>query len=121
MENDLRARLLASLTCPVDWGWSPQGSPLPRVVLTLVSDVPVYSQDGASTLSHARVQLDCYAAGQGAAVLLARQVQSALSGYVGASLLGVFLSGSADMAPDMSAGETDARRMLTAMVHHRTA
>ena len=121
MEDALRARLLAQLSCPVDWGWNPQGSVLPRVVLTLVSDVPAYSQDGASDYSLARVQIDCFTATQGDAIALGRTVQTALSGYRAPPLLGVFLDGGSDLPPDTTAGETQARRMLTAMVHHRPA
>ena len=119
MEEALRTRLAGQVAAPVDWGWNLQGAVLPRVVLTLVSGAPSYNADGPSDIAMARVQIDCFAASQGAAITLARQVEAAISGYRASPLLGVFLEGAVDMAPDTSAGEVFARRMLTAMVHHR--
>lgn len=119
MEEALRARIAAQIGAAVDWGWNLQGAVLPRVTLTLVSNVPSYNTDGPSDMAQARVQIDCFAASQGAAIVLARQVEAAISGYRSAPLLGVFLDGAVDIAPDTEAGEIFARRMLTAMVHHR--
>ena len=119
MEEALRARLQAQLACPVDWGWNQQGEAVPRIVLTLVSDIPAYSMDGPSDMVRARVQIDCFAANQGAAIGLARAVTAAISGYAVAPLLGVFIDGGVDLPPDTTAGEVFARRTLSAMVHHR--
>lgn len=121
MEDALRLRLQGQIECPVDWGWSKQGAAVPRIVLTLVSDLPGYTTDGPSDYAVARVQIDCFAATQGGAIVLARAVVAAISGYRTLPLLGVFLDGAVDMAPDTTAGEIFARRMLTAMVHHRVS
>ena len=69
----------------INWGSRPQGSPLPAVVLNVVSDNEGLTLKGRDGLSVGRVQVDCYGATYTQAKQLSRAVRSALSGYRGGS------------------------------------
>lgn len=85
MQEALIAYLLAysALTALVgqriNWTVTPQASADPRVVLTVVSDVPEYADDGEAGLAETRVQVDVYAATYKAATDIARLVFARLS------------------------------------------
>jgi len=64
----------------IDWALRPQGSALPALGLTVVSRVPVDSDEGDSGLSTARVQADCWAASMTEAKALAKALRLTLSG-----------------------------------------
>lgn len=101
MDELLRARLLSSVAgVPADWGMTAQGISAPRLVLYRISGGDDYSSSGRTVLTRDRVQIDCYAAGVGAAKLLARQVKTALSGWRSGIIRGVFLDNERDLAPD---------------------
>lgn len=119
MEEDLRGRLkLVVPGVPVDWGWTAQGVPVPRVVLTMVSDVPDMTHDGPSGYRQSRVQIDVYGASYGAAKDVARKIEAALSGLRAGVILGAFKTGGRDFPPDLGAGEVLARISEDYMIHH---
>lgn len=86
MEESLRTLLLgtAGVTAiagtRIDWGISPQGAALPRLVLTEVGAQADTVHSGPSGLRETRVQIDCWAATFKAAKQLARAVEAALIG-----------------------------------------
>lgn len=103
METELRARLLGTLDgVPVDWNLSPQGLPPPRLVLWQIGGGADYTLSGPSDLRSARVQVNCYGAEVAAAKGLAAQVMTAISGWRGGAIKGVFLDNSNDLPPDTS-------------------
>jgi hypothetical protein len=64
MEKALRARIMAAAPAAgtrVYWGIRPQGSALPAIVLTTVSDNRSQHMKGFDTYQAKRVQIDCYA------------------------------------------------------------
>lgn len=64
MEKALRARIMAAapvVGTRVYWGIRPQGSALPAIVLTTVSDNRTQHMKGFDTYQAKRVQVDCYA------------------------------------------------------------
>jgi hypothetical protein len=119
MEEDLRGRLrLAVPGLPVDWGWTAQGKPSPRIVLSMVSDVPNVTHDGPSGYRQSRVQIDIYATTYAAAKDASRRIETDLSGLRAGLILGAFKAGSRDFPPDLGAGETLARISEDYMIHH---
>lgn len=119
MEEDLRGRLALALPgVPVDWGWNPQGAGVPRVVLTMVSDVPNVTHDGPSGYRQSRVQIDVFAGDYARAKDITRKIETDLSGLRAGLILGAFKLGSRDFPPDLGAGETLARISEDYMIHH---
>lgn len=105
MEEALRTLLLgnpavaALVGSRVDWGMRPQGSLLPAICLTTVSDAPVnHSLDGPG-VSQARVQIDCFGETYKSAKDTARAVRRLLDAHSGGIFLGVFMAGARDL-PD---------------------
>lgn len=103
MEEALRtllrgnAAVAALVGSRVDWGMRPQGSSLPAICLTIVSDAPVdHSLDGPG-VSQARVQIDCFGVTYGSAKDTARAVRRLLDAYSGGLFLGVFMAGARDL------------------------
>lgn len=120
MDELLRARLLATVAgVPADWGMTAQGVSPPRLVLYRISGGDDYTYAGRTGYTQTRVQIDCYAAGVGAAKLLARQVKAALSGYRLGTILGVFLQNERDLSPDIEGAGTLGRVSLDFFVHHQ--
>jgi hypothetical protein len=64
-------------------GVVPQGSPLPAVVVNLISGAPEYTDDGETDISSARVQVDAWALTFDAAKAVSRATKAALSGFAG--------------------------------------
>ena len=91
MEAAIRTRLLATagvtalVSQRVYGGSRPQGGALPDIVIHRVSGAPVYTDDGNSGLSSARIQVDCYGATYAAAKGVAAAVFDSLSAFVGTS------------------------------------
>ncbi|WP_276946666.1 tail completion protein gp17 [Haematobacter massiliensis] len=97
MEEDFRGLLVAAspggLTAErINWMVHPQGVDFPGLVLTLVDDLSIMTQEGPSDLSAARVQVDCYALTYAEAVTIGRAVRARLDGHSDARFQGVFLS-----------------------------
>lgn len=120
MDEVLRTRLQAQIAgVPVDWGMTAQGISAPRIVLYRISGGDDYTAAGRTGYTQTRVQVDCYAAGVGAAKLLGRQVKAALSGYRSGALRGVFLQNERDLQPDIEGAGVLGRVSLDFMVHHK--
>jgi hypothetical protein len=89
VEEDLRALLLADagvaavVGTRVAWGYRPQGSPLPAVVLHIVGGTKAYHLSGESGPLQPRVQVNCLAESYLSALGVCRSVAAALSGYAG--------------------------------------
>lgn len=64
----------------IEWGLRPQGASLPALGLTIVSRIPIDSDEGDSALSTSRVQADCWASTMTGAKALAGTLKAALSG-----------------------------------------
>lgn len=64
-------------------GVRPQGSPLPAIVLNVISGVPSYSDDGEDGIEDDRIQIDCWGATYSSAKSVARSAISALSAFRG--------------------------------------
>lgn len=58
-----------------------QGEQLPAIIYKIISDPPLGSLDGVSSLSHARIQLDVMADDWETARDLAKRVQNTLQGW----------------------------------------
>ena len=91
MEEAIRTHLLATagvtalVSQRVYCGARPQGGDLPDIVINRISGAPVYTDDGNSGLSSARIQVDCYGATYAAAKGVAGAVFNSLSDFVGTS------------------------------------
>lgn len=89
MQEALIAKLLAAsgvraLVANRVWpGVMPQGSPLPAVVVNLISGAPEYTDDGQTPIASARVQMDGWALTFDAAKAVGRAVKAELSGFAG--------------------------------------
>jgi hypothetical protein len=83
MEEALTAYLLADpgVAAVVDdritWKQREQGSPLPALVLHLISSPQTYTMKAVNTLVRSRVQIDCLAESYLAALTLVRAVKAA--------------------------------------------
>lgn len=69
-------------------GVLPQGQKSASVVQNLISELTDYHMQGASGLAEVRIQVDCWAGTQDAAVDLANKVKDAISGVSGAQAYG---------------------------------
>ena len=69
-------------------GTLPQGETFPSVVQNLISEDSDYHMQGGSGLMQARIQIDCWALTQDAAVSLANLVYDGVSGYRGVITFG---------------------------------
>lgn len=106
MQEDLRSMILASVSVAsvvqerVYWGERPQGSRVPAVVLTRISEVPTYHMEGVVGLTETRVQIDGYAATYAASEALRSALDGLLSGYRGTfggtRFAGIFSEGARD-------------------------
>ena len=129
MQEDLRAVLLAApsvaaLTDTVQWGERGQGTALPAAVLTTISEVRSYAQDGDNNLQQTRVQIDCYGATYASARGLARAITTALTAFRGpvgtTDFRGIFKDGDRDFREGSTQG-VDAyfRATLDFLVHYK--
>jgi len=120
MRQAVRQRLQAQLAgVAVDWGWNAQATPAPRIVLTVISGADGFTQDGASGLNEARVQVDCYAATYAGAVTLRNGVVTALHGWKSSPVVGAFKIAERDSPPDTAAGEVLARISMDFNIHYK--
>src|SRR3546814_7924199 len=63
MEEALTARLIAAATIfgdAIHWGIAPQGTPLPYLVLTIITPGREYTHDGADATGNPRTQFSAY-------------------------------------------------------------
>lgn len=122
MEEDLRT-LLSGLPRVV-WNTRPQGSALPAVVLTTISEVTSYAYSGPVDLISTRVQADIYAGTYAEAVSTDRQLVAAVNGYRGTvgstDFAGIFLESRFDETDTPAAGATPIHRISRdLMVKHK--
>lgn len=112
MEIALRARLkdnaaVSAITTRVFWSVRDQGSALPCIVLTVVSDAMTQHMAGFDTYRATRVQVDCYAATKAASTELRATVITALVGEEtksGVRFLRAFINSVADRGEQTDAG-----------------
>lgn len=89
MEEELRAILLASsgvtalVAKRVNYGTHPQGTPLPALVLNVISDAEDLHMNGPNGLFQGRVQVDAYGMTYGTVKAVSRAVRAALHCYRG--------------------------------------
>jgi hypothetical protein len=121
LHEDLRAAVTtaAGPGVAVSWGWTAQGTALPRVVLTMISGSDGVAHDGPTGLIERRVQLDCYAETYAGARAVADAIRLALVGIPQGDLRGIYLAGYRDGQPDTPAGETLPRISLDLRVHYQ--
>lgn len=120
MEELIRARLKSQITgIPVDWVMSGQGFTAPRILLQRVSGGGDYDSAGPTGYRRARIQIDCYDVTPGAAKVLARRANTALSGYRSVPILGVFLQSERDLPADTEGAVTLGRVSLDFFVHYQ--
>ena len=103
MEIEFRAILLASSgvtslapSSRINFGATPQGQPLPAIVLNTISDNGGHTLTGTDGLSVGRVQVDCYGDTYGAAKGLSQAAIAALDAYRGGNFSGIFHAASRD-------------------------
>lgn len=89
----------------------------PYIVYQMISDVPDVVLAGASGVTQARVQIDCYADGYAAVKTLAEAVRSALDSYsgivAGYVIQGIFKEDSSDSPEAPLHGEGRAVNRVT--------
>jgi hypothetical protein len=114
MEEEIRALIqgIPGVPASINWGAMPRGTPLPGVVLNVISDLGTHHQEGPTDVSEARVQVDVYAATYGEAKLAARAIRKVLDGYKGGTILGAFLQMARDSSEE---GETPDERAYRVM------
>lgn len=86
MELALRAMLVAAPALPpkerINWGVHPQGTPLPALVLNVISDGDnSLHMQGTGGLWRGRVQIDCYGMVYADALKLSKAVITLLHGH----------------------------------------
>lgn len=74
----MNTTLVALVGAKVRWAVSSPDDAGSRVVLTTISNQPVYHTSGQSDLADARVQVDCYAERALTALTIARAVKAAI-------------------------------------------
>lgn len=126
MQEDFRSLLIGAGLPGVVWGKRPQGSPLPALVLNVVSEVSSYTYGGAVDLTMSRVQCDTYAETYAAAVAIDRALVAAANGYsgtVGATRFeAIFLDSRFDDTEDPASGSEQIHRISRdLLVHHKEA
>ena len=97
MEQEL-TNLLATAAPRRYWSRAPQTPPQrPYVVLSRISGVRGYHNQGDDGLAASRVQIDVYADTYQSAHTTAEAIISTLSGYRGGTIQGVFVDNQRDM------------------------
>lgn len=91
------ASLIPDLNRQITWGILPQGTPLPAIVLNVISgqDDSIHQQ-GTGGLWRFRVQIDCYGDTYLPAVTLANAVTDTLHGYSAADFRLILLDNRRD-------------------------
>lgn len=119
MEQEITA-LLASAAPRRYWGRAPQTAPdRPYVVLSRVSGVRDYHSQSASGYVASRVQIDIYADTYAATNTTANSIITALSGYRGGTIQGVFIDSERDLTGlDGSDPNELFRTSIDVIVHH---
>jgi len=117
------AAIAALVGTRIEWGLRPQGSALPALGLTVVSRVPVDSDEGQSTLSASRVQVDCWASNMTGAKALAAALKTALAGpslaLAASTFHGLWTENETDYPSELDkGGATIARVSIDLLINH---
>ena len=105
MKNQLRQLLkdtptVTAIAKNIDWGGTPQGRPLPSIILRKVGGAPAVGVGGVDRQHGALCRADCWAVTYDQADQLARAVKNALSGYKSADFQCIFIEGERDVYDD---------------------
>jgi hypothetical protein len=112
MQSALRSILLAdtattaATSTRIDWGWRPQGKPVPAITLNTVSDPRPKHMAGNQATRATVVQLDSWAATYIEARTAANAAIAALVPQIkdGVRFLGFFVENDTDLSEDTSDG-----------------
>lgn len=119
MEQEITA-LLASVAPRRFWGRAPQQAPAtPYVVLSKVSGVHGYHNQGADGLVASRIQIDIYGDTYSAVNATANGIITTLSGYRGGTIQAVFIDSERDLT-GLESGDPNElfRTSIDVIVHH---
>lgn len=119
MEQEITA-LLATAAPRRFWSRAPQAAPArPYVVLSRVSGVRRYHNQGADGLVASRVQIDCYGETYFSAHNTGAAIISTLSGFRGATIQAVFIDSQRDLTGIDGSDPNELFRMsIDVIVHH---
>lgn len=119
MEQEI-TNLLSTVAPRRYWGRAPQTAPArPYVVLSRVSGVHDYHNQGDSGLVASRVQIDVYADTYASAHSTAANIIAALSGYRGGSIQAVFVDSQRDLTGIEGGDPNELFRLsIDVIVHH---
>jgi hypothetical protein len=115
MEEHLYSVLSAALSFPIKWGVHPSDTGLPRTEMHVVTSLRDMHLQGTG-LVQGRIQLDTYGETFAEAVTAARLVRSALEGYQGGPVQGVFLESIRDTKND-DAGHVPGRSLTFSITY----
>jgi hypothetical protein len=119
METELTALLSSVAGGRRYWVRAPQGTvQRPYIVLQRASRLPNMTMSGPSGYVASRVQADIYGESFSSAKAAADALKSAVSGYRGGSIQGIFIDAERDM-PEADAGEVSKlfRISIDLMIH----
>ena len=121
MEQEITT-LLATAAPRRFWGRAPQAAPQrPYVVLSRVSGVRGYHNQGDDGLVASRVQIDCFADTYIAALNTGNAVISTLTGYRGGTIQAVFIDSQRDLSGIESGDPNELFRVSIDLIVHHTA
>ena len=125
-ETAISGRLLAAVSVSgiigneVHWGVAPQGTSLPFVVLTVVSDPRPKDLEGNVSIRGSQIQIDCYANSRGGVADLREAVIDALDAagtFSGVKFAGFFVNAVRELPEDTPTG-TAHRMSIDATIWH---
>lgn len=121
MEAELSA-LLATAAPRRFWGRAPQAAPQrPYVVLSRVSGVRGYHNQGDDGLVASRVQIDVYGDTYSAVNATANGIVTTLSGYRGGTIQAVFIDSERDLTGIEGGDPNELFRVSIDLIVHHTA
>lgn len=122
MEQEITA-LLATAAPRRFWGRTPQAAPQrPYVVLSRISGVRGYHNQGADGLVASRIQIDCYGDTYFSAHNTGNAIVSTISGYRGGTIQAVFIDSQRDLTGIDGSDPNELFRVsIDVIVHHTSA
>lgn len=116
MEEELYTLLDTAASFPVAWGTLGEGTSTPRASIYRVGGLPELHMNGSGPME-TMVQVDCYGSTYAEAITASRTIRTALEGYRGGTIHGIFLKAVRDTNEDDA--QLLQRVSLTFAVHHR--